>query len=78
MDWNGSLRPFVSRPESSLSFLYNYNYDPYPGKLISTVSLLTVFSIMVFSVSLTFHYSSLPKLLQILSFLKMGMQEKHY
>ncbi|GMY25079.1 putative homeobox-leucine zipper protein ATHB-51 [Fagus crenata] len=31
MDWNGSLRPFVSRPESSLSFLYNYNYDPYPG-----------------------------------------------
>ncbi|XP_062167989.1 homeobox-leucine zipper protein ATHB-22-like isoform X2 [Alnus glutinosa] len=31
MDWNGSLRPFVSRPESSLSFLYNYNYDTYPG-----------------------------------------------
>ncbi|XP_059463587.1 homeobox-leucine zipper protein ATHB-22-like [Corylus avellana] len=31
MDWNGNLRPFVSRPESSLSFLYNYNYDPFPG-----------------------------------------------
>ncbi|KAJ7976034.1 Homeobox leucine zipper protein [Quillaja saponaria] len=31
MAWNGSLRPFVPRPESSLSFLYNYNYDLYPG-----------------------------------------------
>ncbi|RVX11919.1 hypothetical protein VitviT2T_012623 [Vitis vinifera] len=31
MDWNGNLRPFVSRPESSFTFLYNYNYDPYPG-----------------------------------------------
>ncbi|KAI7998734.1 putative homeobox-leucine zipper protein ATHB-51 [Camellia lanceoleosa] len=33
MDWNmGNLRPpFVSRPENSLSFLYNFNYDYYPG-----------------------------------------------
>ncbi|KAK8486001.1 hypothetical protein V6N13_103621 [Hibiscus sabdariffa] len=32
MDWNGStFRPFVSRPEPSLNFLYNYNYDQYPG-----------------------------------------------
>ncbi|KAF7804356.1 putative homeobox-leucine zipper protein ATHB-51 [Senna tora] len=35
MDWNGSIRSFVPRPESSLSFLYNYNYNsttPYhPG-----------------------------------------------
>ncbi|KAF5473628.1 hypothetical protein F2P56_010228 [Juglans regia] len=30
MDWNGSSRPFVSQPESSLSFLYNYNYDHFP------------------------------------------------
>ncbi|KAA8516644.1 hypothetical protein F0562_016850 [Nyssa sinensis] len=29
MDWNGNLRPFVSRPETSFSFLYNYNQ--YPG-----------------------------------------------
>ncbi|XP_022747607.1 putative homeobox-leucine zipper protein ATHB-51 [Durio zibethinus] len=31
MDWNGTLRTFVSRPEPSLNFLYNYNYDQYPG-----------------------------------------------
>ncbi|CAL5422241.1 unnamed protein product [Camellia sinensis] len=33
MDWNmGNPRPpFVSRPENSLSFLYNFNYDYYPG-----------------------------------------------
>ncbi|XVE96532.1 hypothetical protein REPUB_Repub02eG0230600 [Reevesia pubescens] len=31
MDWNGTLRTFVSRPEPSLSFLYNHNYDQYPG-----------------------------------------------
>ncbi|GMI80940.1 homeobox 51, LATE MERISTEM IDENTITY1 [Hibiscus trionum] len=31
MDWNSSFRPFVSRPEPSLNFLYNYNYDQYPG-----------------------------------------------
>ncbi|KAI4349048.1 hypothetical protein L6164_009695 [Bauhinia variegata] len=31
MDWNGSIRPFVPRADSSLSFLYNYNYSPYPG-----------------------------------------------
>ncbi|KAI3447518.1 hypothetical protein Pfo_004183 [Paulownia fortunei] len=31
MDWNGNLRvPFVSRPENSFSFLYNYNYDQFP------------------------------------------------
>lgn len=35
MDWNGSLiRPFVTRPESSLSFLYNCNYDHFPGKVL--------------------------------------------
>ncbi|GFY93453.1 homeobox 51 [Actinidia rufa] len=33
MDWNGNIRPaFVSWPESSLSFLYNYNYEHYPGQ----------------------------------------------
>ncbi|GAB2300661.1 hypothetical protein Dimus_034695 [Dionaea muscipula] len=33
MDWNTNLiRPFVPRPDqSSFSFLYNYNYDPFPG-----------------------------------------------
>ncbi|GAB2235829.1 hypothetical protein Droror1_Dr00026270 [Drosera rotundifolia] len=33
MDWNSNLRPFVpARPDqSSFSFLYNYNYDPFPG-----------------------------------------------
>ncbi|XP_039022039.1 putative homeobox-leucine zipper protein ATHB-51 [Hibiscus syriacus] len=31
MDWNSTFRPFVSRPEPSLNFLYNYNYDQYPG-----------------------------------------------
>ncbi|XP_022766112.1 putative homeobox-leucine zipper protein ATHB-51 [Durio zibethinus] len=31
MDWNGALRTFVSRREPSLNFLYNYNYDQYPG-----------------------------------------------
>ena len=31
MDWTGSLRSFVPRPEPSLNFLYNYNYDPYQG-----------------------------------------------
>nr|XP_023885965.1 putative homeobox-leucine zipper protein ATHB-51 [Quercus suber]POE68967.1 putative homeobox-leucine zipper protein athb-51 [Quercus suber] len=31
MDWTGSLRPFVPRPEPSLNFLYNYNCDPYQG-----------------------------------------------
>jgi hypothetical protein len=78
MDWNGSSRPLVSRLESSLSFLYSYNYDPYPGELISTLLVLTVFSIVVFFVSLTFHYSCLRLLLQIMCCLKIGMQEKHY
>ncbi|KAL3358222.1 hypothetical protein AABB24_015391 [Solanum stoloniferum] len=33
MDWNGNIRPFVSRPviDNSLNFLYNYNYDQYQG-----------------------------------------------
>ncbi|KAJ1419481.1 Homeobox-like domain superfamily [Sesbania bispinosa] len=31
MEWNGSTRRFVPRAESSLSFLYNYNHNPYPG-----------------------------------------------
>ncbi|KAI9122379.1 hypothetical protein K1719_007068 [Acacia pycnantha] len=31
MEWNGSIRTFVPRAESSLSFLYNYNCSPYPG-----------------------------------------------
>ncbi|KAL2323152.1 hypothetical protein Fmac_027531 [Flemingia macrophylla] len=31
MEWNGSTRRYVPRPESSLSFLYNYNYTAYPG-----------------------------------------------
>ncbi|XP_015898574.3 putative homeobox-leucine zipper protein ATHB-51 isoform X1 [Ziziphus jujuba] len=31
MDWNSNLRHFVSRPECSFGFLYNYDYDQYPG-----------------------------------------------
>ncbi|KAK6779472.1 hypothetical protein RDI58_021656 [Solanum bulbocastanum] len=33
MDWNGNIRPFVTRPviDNSLNFLYNYNYDQYQG-----------------------------------------------
>ncbi|GAV63810.1 Homeobox domain-containing protein/HALZ domain-containing protein [Cephalotus follicularis] len=31
MDWNANLRTFVSRPDTSLNFLYNYNYDQFPG-----------------------------------------------
>ncbi|KAJ4826936.1 hypothetical protein Tsubulata_013406 [Turnera subulata] len=31
MDWNGNLRPFVPRAETSFNFLYNYVYDQYPG-----------------------------------------------
>ncbi|XP_049407758.1 putative homeobox-leucine zipper protein ATHB-51 [Solanum stenotomum] len=33
MDWNGNIRPFVSRPviDNSFNFLYNYNYDQYQG-----------------------------------------------
>ncbi|XP_009758049.1 putative homeobox-leucine zipper protein ATHB-51 [Nicotiana sylvestris] len=34
MDWNGNLRPFVSRPappDNSFNLLYSYNYDQYPG-----------------------------------------------
>ncbi|MCD7454042.1 hypothetical protein HAX54_023310 [Datura stramonium] len=34
MDWNnGNIRPFVSRPilDNSINFLYNYNYEQYPG-----------------------------------------------
>ncbi|KAJ9181472.1 hypothetical protein P3X46_009600 [Hevea brasiliensis] len=29
MDWHGNLRTFVSRPENSFNFLYNYRYDQY-------------------------------------------------
>ncbi|KAJ8537711.1 hypothetical protein K7X08_014251 [Anisodus acutangulus] len=33
MDWNGNIRPFVSKPvlDNSFNFLCNYNYDQYPG-----------------------------------------------
>ncbi|KAJ0028279.1 hypothetical protein Pint_35827 [Pistacia integerrima] len=31
MDWNSNLRTFLPRPETSFDFLYNYNYDQYPG-----------------------------------------------
>ncbi|CAA2959815.1 homeobox-leucine zipper protein ATHB-22-like [Olea europaea var. sylvestris] len=32
MEWNGNLRvPIVSRPDHSFSFLYNYNFDQFPG-----------------------------------------------
>ncbi|XP_014513232.1 putative homeobox-leucine zipper protein ATHB-51 [Vigna radiata var. radiata] len=31
MEWNGSTRRYVPRPDSSFGFLYNYNYTPYPG-----------------------------------------------
>jgi len=32
MEWNGNTRSFVPQPESSLSFLYNYNQCSYQGK----------------------------------------------
>ncbi|KAI3473948.1 hypothetical protein Pfo_028522 [Paulownia fortunei] len=42
MDWNGNLRvPFVSRPENSFSFLYNYNYDQIPGLEMKQPSMQT-------------------------------------
>ncbi|GMH23180.1 hypothetical protein Nepgr_025023 [Nepenthes gracilis] len=32
MDWNANLRPCVHQPDQGpFSFLYNYNYDPFPG-----------------------------------------------
>ncbi|KAG8376652.1 hypothetical protein BUALT_Bualt09G0085700 [Buddleja alternifolia] len=41
MDWNGNLRvPFASRPENSLSFLYNYNYDQFPGLEMKQATML--------------------------------------
>ncbi|XP_042059040.1 putative homeobox-leucine zipper protein ATHB-51 [Salvia splendens] len=43
MDWNGNLRvPFVSRPaaDNSFSFLYNYNYDHFPGMEMKQASAL--------------------------------------
>ncbi|KAK2454874.1 hypothetical protein P8452_02192 [Trifolium repens] len=33
MEWNGNQRSFVPQPESSLSFLYNYNQTPYQGMM---------------------------------------------
>lgn len=49
MDWNGNLRvPFVSRPaDNSFSFLYNYNYDHFPGKSsqINQLGFLFFFSL---------------------------------
>ncbi|MBA0786492.1 hypothetical protein Gotri_026108 [Gossypium trilobum] len=30
MDWNGTIRPFISRLEPSLNFPSNYNYNQYP------------------------------------------------
>ncbi|XP_019430153.1 PREDICTED: putative homeobox-leucine zipper protein ATHB-51 [Lupinus angustifolius] len=40
MDWNWSSRvPFVPPPESSLSFLYNCSYTPYPGMEVKHQSL---------------------------------------
>lgn len=46
MDWNANLRVpnFVSRPDNSLSFLYNYNYnDQFPAGM----SILTIFLIFL-------------------------------
>ncbi|GAB2255039.1 hypothetical protein Droror1_Dr00008817 [Drosera rotundifolia] len=32
MDWNSNMRPLVTWPDqNSFSFLYNYNYEPFPG-----------------------------------------------
>lgn len=42
MDWNANLRAFVpvTRPETtSFDFLYNYNYDHFPGNLTDYSSL---------------------------------------
>ncbi|XP_061337722.1 homeobox-leucine zipper protein ATHB-22-like [Gastrolobium bilobum] len=39
MEWNGSTRGFVPREESSLSFIYNYNYNPYPGMEVKQQAL---------------------------------------
>jgi len=49
MEWNGSTRRYVPRPESSFSFLYNYNYTPYPGKnIIKTLSTLLLKALTLF------------------------------
>ncbi|KAK7392536.1 hypothetical protein VNO78_20979 [Psophocarpus tetragonolobus] len=40
MEWSGSTRHYVPRPESSLSFLYNYNYTPYPGMEVKQQTVL--------------------------------------
>jgi len=34
MDWHCTTKPFVPQPET-LSFFYNYNNNPYPGKTTS-------------------------------------------
>nr|ACU23246.1 unknown [Glycine max] len=39
MEWNGSTRRYVPRADSSLSFLYNYNYTPYPGMEVKQQAL---------------------------------------
>ncbi|TKY62055.1 putative homeobox-leucine zipper protein ATHB-51 [Spatholobus suberectus] len=41
MDWNQSTKPFVPRPESSLSFFYNYNNNPYPAVEVKQAATLT-------------------------------------
>ncbi|XP_038684861.1 homeobox-leucine zipper protein ATHB-22-like [Tripterygium wilfordii] len=37
MDWNANLRAFVPRPESSFNFLYNHNYEQFPGMKVNVV-----------------------------------------
>ncbi|KAK9289483.1 hypothetical protein L1049_007638 [Liquidambar formosana] len=40
MEWNGNLRAFVTRPDNSFSFLYNYNYDQFPGMEVKHPAVL--------------------------------------
>ena len=72
MDWTGSLRSFVPRPEPSLNFLYNYNYDPYQGtpSLESSHYVYWVYSQISFCISFIFLCRELERVLQVvLSFL---------
>ncbi|PON56125.1 Octamer-binding transcription factor [Parasponia andersonii] len=41
MDWNSNLRHYVSRPECSYGFLYNYSYDQYQGMEIKHQGLMS-------------------------------------
>lgn len=72
MDWNGNLRttPFVPRPDNnSLSFFYNYNYDPYSGQVLPLPTLPTPFILNLHHLS---YFS-----LKIIKFVFAVLEMKH-